>query len=317
MDDREQISIDENYQPPEEPADYGWFGGILEGSVGDRAALGPIVDEINRVTPIGADLEIDGGRFTVLLDDQTLSGDKLTGAGLDTFVNLLRQLAAASATPDAIESTLRYTGVHGEEVVEILFARYEGEIRCISRRRPLQPADREHAVPGTGWHALPSISRKRVLTVAALLLVVFGLLAWQNGLLDRILLAKPADIVLDTGPFKAVLTLELESHWGIYSVTIRRGEDYPATAAEVAQLQKEAVTAMDRAAMNAVANGSAIHVQLQDRHGKVIGTAKAALSPLLAAAGTTGVAPGVVVKIPGRMDAHAVRLALDAGVPGQ
>ena len=66
---------------------YLWFDGILEGRVGDSAALQSEVAAINRLLPIRFHLEIDGGHFSVALYERI--------RGREADVRKLAPIAAA------------------------------------------------------------------------------------------------------------------------------------------------------------------------------------------------------------------------------
>lgn len=309
MPEMESPSVHQNFLPPRGSVRYAAFGGILEGTRGDRAILESLIREINELGLARAELEIEGGRFSVLMDEAPVSTEGMEAARFESFVNLLQQLLEASPSPDSLESTLRCKIVTDREVQETLFVLLNGSLRCVSRTRPLQEGDRRQA-PLTVW--APSISRfggRHAILIGILLLIAFAILTWQGGYIDKIFSPKPGSLLLKTGPFGHLLKLEVEKSWGNYRVLIRRGKDFPESADKVKDLLESAVSAADRAAINTVADGDTIYAQLLSSKGKVLDFARVELRSLLSAGDAK-----VTGKLHGHIAAHCVQLSLDAGV---
>ncbi|MFQ5655434.1 MAG: hypothetical protein ACE5GW_11985, partial [Planctomycetota bacterium] len=301
------ITVDEPEHRPEGPARHGWFDGILEGPRGDAALIHEIVHKLNMAGYARADLEIDGGRFTILLDDEIVPGDRLSEARRHAFLDHLNELVDAAGGARGLESTLRSTVVYDEEVVETLFAPFEEELRCVSRVRPIQGSDRRRSVALARHPALRSIGRRQAIVIGGLLVVAMGLVIWSSGLGGRILSADPDEIELEAGPFAGLLRLQVESSWGDYRVSILRGERYPVSAEDVRSLQEEVRTAAERAVVNAVADGGKIYVRLEDKRGRILRVAPVELRPLLSRASAA-----ITMSLPGRREARSIVLALAA-----
>ena len=142
------------------------------------------------------------------------------------------------------------------------------------------------------------------------MLGVFGLMAWRSGYLDRLLSHAAEDLARDTGPFGAALELSVEKSWGNYEVTLVRGPDYPANAAEAARRTAELTSLIEKSAYGIVVAGGRMYVQLLDKEQKVLASKEVELRALL----TSGDAE-VTAKLPGRIRAHALRLSLERGLP--
>ncbi len=298
---------------PEGPVRYAWFGGILEGRrPQDDGALRAAVAELNADGPVPADLEVEGGRFTVLLGERTLEPSELSSERLTVFVDLLQRLVEASADPERIESTLRCTEVYAREAVETVFAPVAGEVRCVSRVRALNDEDRRRA-PVAARPAGPAfdLGTRRALLIGALFLIAFGLFTWRSGIVGRWMSAEAAGLARETGPFGTLLAVEVERMWpGDYRVVLRRGDDYPLTTDAVSALQTGAGSPVELAAVNAVAEGDAVYAQLLNHDGEVLASDRLELRPLLGDADAE-----VEGKLKGRISAATVRLALDPGTP--
>ena len=204
--------------------------GILDGRIKDGPAIAAAVATLNGLGICRFELEQDGGRFTLLP-----ANDRVAGAGFDEARQneLLEQLRKiAGATNGAVESTLRCTMIYESEVAETLFRGTTpppaGDgVEPLTRVRPLAASDTPPELP-KGPPVRQLLRRREVVIVVPLLIVAFGLMAWQTGLLDRLLAASARGLVVETAAFGDLLTAEVESSWGNYKVTIRRGAGYPA-----------------------------------------------------------------------------------------
>ena len=84
-------------EPPELPVGpprYLWFAGILEAPRPDASRDGNlrrIAGEIDRLGLGRAELELDGGRFSLLLGENSLKGEKITDAARVRFLELLQE----------------------------------------------------------------------------------------------------------------------------------------------------------------------------------------------------------------------------------
>lgn len=295
---------------PKGPVRYALFGGILEGRVADEDALEAIASQMNRLDTVPADLEIDGGRFTLLLDDGPVPGARVSPAKQAQLLGLLEELIQASARPHEVESTLHVTHVYADAAVETLLAIVDGELQPVSRVRDLKPGDtlREEGPESLGA-PLRALGVKRGLLVGALLLVVFGLMAWRSGYVDMLFHASVSKLAIERGPFAGILAVSASERWGSYIVTISRGPAYPKDAADVARLRRERTDLPGQAAVRIAAEGGRLFVQLRDGAGRVLQSEAAELGALLSDAEAE-----VSVRISGRLKAQAVRLSLGRGL---
>ena len=158
---------------PTGPPLYLWFGGILEGkrrSSDDDATLRGIVDAINRLGLGRAELEIDGGTFSVLMVETTLAGDRVRQEQREAFVRHLQEILDTVGPAAGVESTLRCTEVFADRTAESLFAPMGAEMRSVGRLRETNESDRRHApvsesAIGSG---LSRIGRRNALITLAL-----------------------------------------------------------------------------------------------------------------------------------------------------
>jgi hypothetical protein len=295
--------------PPKGPPQYARFDGILEGR---RDAIGPLeaaVHELRALPGIEADLLVEAGRFSVLLDDRPIRGG---APGQEQLLAALQRLVEASAEPEAVESTLRCTRVYDDRVVETVFAPLRGTMRGVSRVRAVTGEDRERAPRVEPAPGLPRFARRQLAVIVPLVVIAFSLLVWRSGLVDRVFAASATEVTTAAGPFGRMLAVEVGANWGNYEVTVRRGVDYPESADAVRALIEDAVTSADRAAINAVADGGRVFAQLRDDGGTALAFVELELRPLLSAADAT-----VVAYLPGRMSARTVALSLDRGTEGR
>ena len=292
-----------------------WFDGILEGPRPDDAAwLEQQIERCNETGVVRLELDHDGGRFTVLADDGTITGPGLDDDRRGRFVEMLDELVRALPGTGGVESTLRCTDFLGNEVRETLFAVRGGGVQPLSRQRPVTREDHARASReadleqdgGLGFN-LPQ-SRRLILACAILLFIGIGLTAWQSGAIHGLFAASAADLETNTGPFNQMLTVELTQKWGAYEVVITRGAAYPETTAAVDEALNAAVTTADRAAVNVLANGDEVYVRLYDRADKRVVARSVSLRPLL-----TDPKGKAKLELPGHMAAKRVELALDAG----
>jgi hypothetical protein len=285
---------------------FAWFDGIVEGRLGDAAAVRDAVARANRAGYVRMNVGVDGGRFSVLMDDATIPASRMTDANRGALANALHEIATASAGP--IESTLRCTEVFRDEVRETVFLPDAGGIRAVTRTRPVADADL-HRNPEVAPPTSASMGRGRLAIVGVLLLVAFGLAAWTSGWVDRLLSAKAEAIVIEAGPFAGFVQVESEKAWGDYRVTLRRGAAFPVSNEAVAAARAKASTPAERAAVEIVANGGELWIRLEDAAGHVLHAERAELRPLVA-----GAEREVEARLPGRITAARVRLDVDAGV---
>lgn len=297
---------------PAGPVLHGWFAGILEGRIGDVPELEAAVRRLNATELAAAELEIDGGRFSVLVDEAVVAGERFDPQALDDFVRALERSVGSSSDPSRVESTLRCIAVHEDGVVETLFAVTGGHVQCLSQVRDVQPADLDVPSLARVDPAIVHMGRRQAALIGALLFLGFGLLMWQNGVVGRAFGTDAGKLTESTGPFGELVGVEVGQSWGNYEVKLGRGEDYPATPAEAGLLEGSAASSLERAAVNAVADGGEIYVRLVDREGNVISSQEISLSALLSQADAV-----VEAKLTGSIAAYGIELALDSGEDGR
>lgn len=288
---------------PSEPR-FAWFDGIVEGRLGDAAAVRAAAARANGTGYGRMDVGVDAGRFSVLMDDETVPSSRMSDENRRLFAGALAEIASAAEGP--VESTLRCTEVFRDEVRETLFLAEGGTIRALSRTRPVTPADLGRS-PDQPAAAAP-MGRARFLLVGLLVVVALGLTAWQGGWIDRLLSAGAETIRVDTGPFRDLVGVEVAKSWGDYEVTLRRGAGYPVESARVEELRAAAATPADRAALEAVATGGTLWIRVENGQGRGLAVERAELGPLAAGADRS-----VVKRLPGRIGADRVVLSVEAG----
>jgi hypothetical protein len=284
---------------------FAWFDGILEGTASDPAAVHAAARRVNALDFVRMDVSVEGGRFTVLLDDHDVPSERLTDGNRSALIAALGEIARAAGGP--VESTLRCTEVFAEGARETLFLPEAGSVRALTRTRGLTDADLGRG-PGLAAHHDAHASRGLFLAVAALLLVALGLWLWAGGWFDRLLAAKPAALVLDTGPFGDLVAVEVDGTWGDYSVVLRRGAGFPTSNEAWDARRAGAATPLERAAVEVASTGGQVWVRLEDADQYVLTAAAADLRPLLADAART-----VEVRLAGRISGVRVHVDLDRG----
>ena len=292
---------------PPGPIDHARFGGILEGRHDDPEALADIVARLNELGLVTAELEVDGGRYSLMLDDRRIPGSRMSDAALAVVLECLTDLVEASNHPGTAESTLHCAEFTREAVRETLFVPQDGRMNALSRVRPIE-AGPDEPDPGDVAKAFRGVGRKRALWIAAALLIAFGVTAWKSGYLDRLFSRDPERIALDTGPFGSDLAVRVQRSWGNYEVTIRRGRTFPTTGEEIAARRDAAPDLAQRAALGILSEGGTIYLQLRDGAGEVLVATSAELRPLLSSEDGE-----VTARLPGRIAARAIRLDLQRG----
>lgn len=283
------------------------FEGILEGrrTPADGALLRERAAEVGARLPARASLELEGGRFSLLI-----SGDSqgaLPGADFEraSFAEALQRLVDSSSEPLSVESTLRCTEHFEEEVIETLFAVSGGRVRALSRARRREPEERERpAAPRP-----PAWSRA---LLAALATCVLGLFAWQAGWIERLLAPRADSLALQSGPFEGLLELRVAREAGNYRLRLARGRYFPESTRQLDALLEGAATPLERAAIAAATGGGRIVAELRDAQGELLAAAELDLASLLAERERPAEA-----LLPGRRRASAIRLTLGGGGPGR
>src|ERR1700733_4318395 len=88
---------------------FAWFDGIVEGRLGDASAVRAAAERTNRAGLGRMDVGVDGGRFSLLMDDATVPAARMTDENRRALAVALNEIAAAAEGP--VESTLRCTEV--------------------------------------------------------------------------------------------------------------------------------------------------------------------------------------------------------------
>ena len=280
--------------------------GILEGRVLNEDRLQQAVHALSQCGAGAFRADVTGSRFSMLPIDTRVPPDRFDAAAQTTFLDRLQAVADA-ARPGSIESTLRCKLVYEHEVAETLFVARGALIEPLTRHRPRDENDDGSLLASDALEAPFGMRRRELLWLTPLLLVIGGVFLWQAGWIDRVLSASAEEIRTDTGPFGDMVTTSVERSWGNYVVTLARGAGYPETPAALAERRDASEDLPARAATEVVGNGDALYVRLVDADGNVLAEARTELRPLL-----TGADGTVEVKLPGRMNAHGVALALDA-----
>jgi len=292
---------------PPGPIDHARFGGILEGRHDDPTPLEDAVARLNDLGLVRADLEIDGGRYSLMLDDRRVPGRNMSDAALSVMLDCLGDVVESSGHSGTAESTLHCSEFARGMVRETLFVPQGGRMNAVSRVRLLADGPDEPD-PGSVAQAFRSVGTRRAVWIAVALVVAFGITAWKSGYLDRVLSRDADRINLDTGPFGSDLAVSLESSWGNYEVTVRRGATYPTTGEEIARRREQAPDLAQRAALGILSEGGTIYVQLRDGSRTVLVSERVELRPLLSSADAE-----VKVTLDGRIAARTVRLDLERG----
>ena len=288
---------------------YGWFEGVLTGPRPENSRLVQARTTFDGLGLGAVDVSTDGGRFAVLPPGDTLAGTTMSVDRLDDFVRALRELIVDLPDTGDVESSLRCTEVLEDETRETMFVAEGRDIRALSRVRPIADTDRQREPAHVRAMETPQMGWGPLLTVLALLAVVFSLVAWQGGWVERVLSADVTTLAVDTGSFGSLLEAEIEPSWGEYEITLRRGATYADTAAQVEAAIARAGTAAERAAVNAVADGGTVYVRLENDDSIVLASRRVELRKLLTESDAK-----VRVRLPGRIRAATVRLALDSGL---
>ena len=282
------------------------FDGVLDGRGGDQVLIRAQVDRINDGGYCQLSADVDGASFSLLADDTPIPGEHM-GRRANFVVNL--QALVDSLPPDArLECTLRSTEVFEHGVRETLYGVEGGFVRAVERVRSVAPGDAMPEPAKPGGFAPPNMGRGRLVAIGALLVVLFGLIAWRSGYVDRFLAASAESLEIQYGDFDGMVVAEVGKAWGRYEITLRRGPEYPKDKDTLDRLLAAADSAPKRAAINAVSDGDDLWVRLQTREGKVIEARQIELSALLGSADAEA-----KTKCPGRIGGAVLRLAVDSG----
>ncbi|MCA9323188.1 MAG: hypothetical protein KDB53_20780, partial [Planctomycetes bacterium] len=229
----------------------------------------------------------------------------------ERFVAGLQDLLAGLPPESVVDSTLRATEVVAEQVRETLFSVQGRELAPISRVRPINDEDRRRLAARrrpTGRRALaPPLTASRRWMLAAGIVLGLGFLSWQLGFIDRILAPKAATLEIEAGLFEGLIDVAVADQRGNYLVTLRRGPDYPADRSRLERLLADREDIAARAALQTVADGRPLYLELRDASGRPLVVAPVASRRLL-------VDPEARVElvVPGLIGAHWLGLLIDA-----
>jgi hypothetical protein len=280
--------------------------GILDGRVLNEDTLQAAVNELNQTHGGTFRLEVTGGRFNIMPGNSLVSGERFDPAVQNDFLDRLQAIADA-AQPGSIETNLRCKMVFEQDVAETLFVVRGMQLEAVTRRRPRTQQD---VVPDSllGRSDRPTMRRRELTWLIPGLLLLTALLAWQSGLIDRLLAARGEPLSVQTGPFEDMVSVTTEQSWGNYYITLHRGPGYPTTTAALTARRDASASLTTRAACELVGNGGELFVQIAQADGAVICETLTNLRSLL-----TDADGKVNVRLPGSMAAHHVVLSLSSG----
>ncbi len=283
-----------------------WFDGILEGPVGDRDLLKSCTIRIDAIGIVQANLEIDGGRFSILLDDKSRRMDGIRDEQRARLLALFQEIVDLSPNPLGVESTLRCTEVTKDGVQETLFALQDGQFQRVSRTRKANSGDlarkpRPISVIGGEFE---NPNQRRVILGGAVLFVL-SFLGWQMGVVHLALTPEPQEISVNHGLFENMIASDLSKKWGVYTLSIYRGDDFPKTMSAFDSAIKSAKKLNRGAMLDALAHGNVIYVQLIDSADNIVFQKGLSLKPLLLSSEAK-----LQMQIQGHKDAKSIRLAL-------
>ncbi len=273
------------------------------------ALLRDVTSEIRALHLGNAELELDGGRFSLLLGDEVLPGDRLDASQRERFMTGLQRLLDVAPDPGGLESTLRCTEIHADHAVETIFAPHDGRMEGFGRTRDLKPEDVRGHGPASSSLVLPSEYRsKKAWGILAAVVLLVGLLAWQRGIIDRIFAGDVSGLTVVTEGLRDSLAIDVQSSWGNYDVLITRGKDYPETIQDRQALLDRSGTPLSQALLRAVTDGGRLFVRLEDAKGAVLEATQVDLRGLLESRDAK-----VRALLPGRIRAAVIRIALVKG----
>lgn len=280
--------------------------GILDGRVLNEQRLRAAAAALGGCGAGTFQLEIQGPRFSLLPDEGAPDGRDFDVAAQATFLDRLQELVDA-AEPGSVETTLRCTLVHRDDVAETLFAVQGANVSPITRRRPRTERDTPPPRHGTD-------RRRQLLLLAPLLVLAAGLVAWQIGLVDQLLSPDASELTRDVGPFDGMLRIDDVERAGLggYRIAITRGPDYPRTPQEIEQRRAEFTDVARLKAWDVVGSGDHLFAQLRDEQNAPLFAARIDLRALLLQPDAR-----VLVDLPGHRSAASVALSLQGGTAGR
>ncbi|MEM8882760.1 MAG: hypothetical protein AAGD14_01670 [Planctomycetota bacterium] len=294
---------------PEGPVVRARFGGILDGRVDTPETLQEAARRLGDVGVATVDLDIDGGRFTLMLEEDWVAGERMTDEAMQAFVAELQRFIDTTADPVSVESTLSCVQIYGNAVLETLFQTRGGQLSVFGRARPIEEDDAAFEQRTELQREIARVDKRKAIGIVALLMIGFGLMAWHSGYVDRLMAASASSLTLDAGPFEGMLSMSVEKKWGLYHVTLAPAAAFPEEGAEIPAGSDRA----RRAAWRIAESGGTLYVQLRSASGEVLESVEGELRVLVAG----GEDRAVVVRLPGRIEGARVRLDLDRGKPAR
>lgn len=285
---------------------FAWFDGILEGPRGDDEALRAAERRLAGLG-VGAAVETEGGRFSLLVDDGSLEGARFA-ARREHVLDALEEVVAAAGPEGEVESTLRLTEVHADGTRELLFTVVGHELRTVWRDRPTTEADLVHAPRSEPLPPELAIGPRNLGLVLVAFLLLSSFVAWRSGWVGRLLAADAAELQLSAGPFEGLLELHVTDRLGRYEVQVVRGAAYPADAAALQALRGKTSDLQRLAAVDVIASGGVVFLRLEREDGGVL-----AAEPLRSAVLLHDPGAAVEVALDGRLAGRRLALALDGG----
>lgn len=292
-------------EPRDENAFF-WFDGILEGPIGDRDALRSAVIKLDAIGIVSVNLELDGGKYSVLLDDKSKLLEGVNDAQRLKLIQSIQDIVELSAAPNKVESTLRCTEVSSSSVHETLFALQNGKVEKISRRRSANSDDllrRPRPISVLGETFVGGKSRR--LMIGGLIVLFCLAIGIQFGIADRIFAPEPSEITIEHRQFGNYLTSSMDKKWGVYTLTITRGESFPSSMAEFDAIAKAAARLDESATLGVLARGETAYIQMLDDKDGVLYQKGVSLKPLLLADDAS-----IQVLMPGFRKTSSIQLAL-------
>lgn len=283
-----------------------WFDGILEGPLGDRDMLKACTTRLDAIGIVQSNLEIEGGRFSILLDDKSRQMARIDDNQRGRLLALLQEIVDLSPNTARVESTLRCTEVTDSGAQETLFALQGGQFQRVSRARKTSSEDlaRKPRPTSVIGHEFENPNHRRAILGVAVL-IMLGFMGWQLGIVHLALAPDPQEIVMDYDLLENVIATDLSKKWGVYTLSVFRDNEFPKTMSAFDAAIKSAKQ-LDRSAMfSAVARGDVIYVQLIDSSGDIVFQKGLSLKPLLLDSKEK-----IQIQIRGHKDAKRVRLAL-------
>lgn len=236
--------------------------GIIEGPLVDARQEDRLREWVRTVADKGLvlSLDIEGGNFSILADAQPMMIDSLKGEPVGLVVEALEALMEIVPAPgqQKVFSTLRSMEYRKDLEVQTLYAAAPGG-KIVTHERVVEA----RTMPPQ--RCIPNQQRLRSVGMGVLIalgaVIVGGFFVDYREILRDVILSvrspKAEDIVVDTGsfsPFIEVGDKRVVRNGRKLILTLRRGEMYPLTLAELDRLS-QAGGVMRRLTIDAIARG--------------------------------------------------------------